>query len=250
MPPRTPLTSDVDAAGVELDHGQLVFAAVRIARERPAAQPAAGILCGWGRRGRGRARAQCQSLARTESGVPNSAPLPRPASAPHAPGPAAPTHPLPALRGRLPARPGAARRDSLEPSSAHRTHNRRELLRTHRSRRPTPRRHRCPPHRQRPRHRRPPGNHHLPCSHMPATPRCSWATRRPAPPPTGPCAPTSRHRAPSRSGETFATRHVRRLRYERPWSTYRLDIDGILTHDVRAPLRLEPVPGRLNLFHP
>ncbi|MFD3750426.1 hypothetical protein ACFWVT_09205 [Streptomyces cyaneofuscatus] len=51
-------------------------------------------------------------------------------------------------------------------------------------------------------------------------------------------------------GETFATRHVRRLRYERPWGTYRLDIDGIPAHGVRAPLRLEPMPGRLQLFHP
>ncbi|MBT2366133.1 hypothetical protein J7E88_12645 [Streptomyces sp. ISL-10] len=50
--------------------------------------------------------------------------------------------------------------------------------------------------------------------------------------------------------DAFATRRVRRLRYERPWGVYRLDIDGTPAHDVRAPLRLEPMPGRLHLLHP
>ncbi|MEU0084675.1 hypothetical protein [Streptomyces sp. NPDC006274] len=50
--------------------------------------------------------------------------------------------------------------------------------------------------------------------------------------------------------EAIATRRVRRIRYERPWGTYRLDVDGTPAHDVRAPLRLEPLPGRLHLLHP
>ncbi|WP_151484089.1 hypothetical protein [Streptomyces albicerus] len=51
-------------------------------------------------------------------------------------------------------------------------------------------------------------------------------------------------------GGTFAPRRVRRLRYERPWGIYRLDIDGTPARDVRAPLRLEPMLGRLHLLHP
>ncbi len=51
-------------------------------------------------------------------------------------------------------------------------------------------------------------------------------------------------------GDTFTARRVRRLRYERPWGVCRLDIDGAPTRDVRAPLRLEPMPGRLHLLHP
>lgn len=50
--------------------------------------------------------------------------------------------------------------------------------------------------------------------------------------------------------DAFATRRVRRLRYARPWGAYRLDIDGNPALDVRAPLRLEPMPGRLHLLHP
>ncbi|MEU7317209.1 hypothetical protein [Streptomyces sp. NPDC007083] len=50
--------------------------------------------------------------------------------------------------------------------------------------------------------------------------------------------------------DTFAPRRVRRLRYERPWSSYRLDIDGGIARDVRAPLRLEAMPSRLHLLHP
>ncbi|MEV8312162.1 hypothetical protein AB0P36_33880 [Streptomyces flavidovirens] len=50
--------------------------------------------------------------------------------------------------------------------------------------------------------------------------------------------------------DAFGTRRVRRLRYERPWGVYRLDIDGTPAHDVRAPLRIEPMPDRLHLLHP
>ncbi|MCC9738466.1 hypothetical protein [Streptomyces sp. MNU89] len=51
-------------------------------------------------------------------------------------------------------------------------------------------------------------------------------------------------------GGTFPARHVRRLRYERPWGLYRLDIDDASAHRVRAPLRLESMSGRLHLLHP
>ncbi|MEU3095898.1 hypothetical protein ABZ690_14055 [Streptomyces sp. NPDC006967] len=50
--------------------------------------------------------------------------------------------------------------------------------------------------------------------------------------------------------DAFATRRVRRLRYARPWGAYRLDIDGTSALDVRAPLRVEPMPGRFHLLHP
>ncbi|MFP8905008.1 hypothetical protein [Streptomyces atacamensis] len=48
----------------------------------------------------------------------------------------------------------------------------------------------------------------------------------------------------------FAVRHVRRMRFERAWGTYRLNIDGKPAHDFRAPLRAEALPGRLRLLHP
>ncbi|MGA5148203.1 hypothetical protein ACPCSF_24665 [Streptomyces griseoincarnatus] len=51
-------------------------------------------------------------------------------------------------------------------------------------------------------------------------------------------------------GHTFGLRRVRRLRFERAWGTYRLDIDGAPSRDVHAPLRLEAQPGRLHLLHP
>ncbi|MGW0734777.1 hypothetical protein [Streptomyces sp. NPDC002851] len=40
------------------------------------------------------------------------------------------------------------------------------------------------------------------------------------------------------------------MRYERPWGICRLDVDGTPAHDVRAPLRLEALPGCLHLLHP
>ncbi|MCC9710658.1 hypothetical protein E4N62_38725 [Streptomyces sp. MNU76] len=52
------------------------------------------------------------------------------------------------------------------------------------------------------------------------------------------------------SGDAFGSRQVRRLRFERAWGAYRLDIDGIPAHDVHAPLRIEALPGRLHLLHP
>lgn len=51
-------------------------------------------------------------------------------------------------------------------------------------------------------------------------------------------------------GDAFATRQVQRLRYERPWGVYRLDLDGAPARDVRAPLVLKPIVGRLHLLHP
>ncbi|OII64647.1 hypothetical protein BJP40_20150 [Streptomyces sp. CC53] len=48
----------------------------------------------------------------------------------------------------------------------------------------------------------------------------------------------------------FAARRVSRVRYARPWGPHRLDIDGTPTHEVRTPLRLEALPGRLHVFHP
>ncbi|MDK1342065.1 hypothetical protein QNO09_01775 [Streptomyces sp. 378] len=52
------------------------------------------------------------------------------------------------------------------------------------------------------------------------------------------------------SGNAFGSRQVRRLRFERAWGAYRLDIDGTPAHDVHAPLRIEALPGRLHLLHP
>ncbi|MBT2415047.1 hypothetical protein J7I94_31670 [Streptomyces sp. ISL-12] len=51
-------------------------------------------------------------------------------------------------------------------------------------------------------------------------------------------------------GDAFGLRRVRRLRFERAWGAYRLDIDGTPSRDVRAPLRMEAQPGRLHLLHP
>ncbi|MET9185001.1 hypothetical protein ABZX63_07045 [Streptomyces tendae] len=52
------------------------------------------------------------------------------------------------------------------------------------------------------------------------------------------------------SGDAFGSRRVRRVRFERAWGAYRLDIDGTPARDVHAPLRMETLPGRLHLFHP
>ncbi|MCC9706593.1 hypothetical protein E4N62_15740 [Streptomyces sp. MNU76] len=51
-------------------------------------------------------------------------------------------------------------------------------------------------------------------------------------------------------GDSFGIRRIRRLRFERAWGTYRLDVDGVPARDVRAPLRLEAEPSRLHLLHP
>ena len=51
-------------------------------------------------------------------------------------------------------------------------------------------------------------------------------------------------------GDSFGRRHIRRLRFERAWGAYRLDVDGAPARDVRAPLRIEALPGRLHLLHP
>ncbi|MFG2681042.1 hypothetical protein [Streptomyces sp. NPDC048392] len=52
------------------------------------------------------------------------------------------------------------------------------------------------------------------------------------------------------SGDAFGSRRVRRVRFERAWGAYRLDIDGTPAHDVHAPLRMQTLPGRLHLLHP
>lgn len=51
-------------------------------------------------------------------------------------------------------------------------------------------------------------------------------------------------------GDSFGRRRIRRLRFERAWGAYRLDVDGAPARDVRAPLRMEALPGRLHLLHP
>lgn len=51
-------------------------------------------------------------------------------------------------------------------------------------------------------------------------------------------------------GDSFGPRRIRRLRFERAWGAYRLDVDGAPARDVRAPLRIEALPGRLHLLHP
>ncbi|MGC9544391.1 hypothetical protein [Streptomyces sp. UG1] len=51
-------------------------------------------------------------------------------------------------------------------------------------------------------------------------------------------------------GGSFGRRLIRRLRFERAWGAYRLDVDGAPARDVRAPLRIEVLPGRLHLLHP
>ncbi|MDG9720037.1 hypothetical protein [Streptomyces sp. DH24] len=51
-------------------------------------------------------------------------------------------------------------------------------------------------------------------------------------------------------GDSFGLRRIRRLRFERAWGAYRLEVDGVPSRDVRAPLRIEALPGRLHLLHP
>ncbi|HET9380871.1 MAG TPA: hypothetical protein VFP69_08585 [Streptomyces sp.] len=51
-------------------------------------------------------------------------------------------------------------------------------------------------------------------------------------------------------GDSFGLRRIRRLRFERAWGTYRLEVDGVSSRDVRAPLRIEALPDRLHLLHP
>ncbi|ELS54947.1 hypothetical protein [Streptomyces viridochromogenes] len=51
-------------------------------------------------------------------------------------------------------------------------------------------------------------------------------------------------------GDSFGMRRIRRLRFERAWGAYRLDVDGAPARDVRAPVRIEALPGRLHLLHP
>lgn len=51
-------------------------------------------------------------------------------------------------------------------------------------------------------------------------------------------------------GDSFGRRRIRRLRFERAWGAYRMDVDGAPARDVRAPLRIETLPGRLHLLHP
>ncbi|MGW0500533.1 hypothetical protein ACWD0Z_35420 [Streptomyces sp. NPDC003007] len=51
-------------------------------------------------------------------------------------------------------------------------------------------------------------------------------------------------------GDSFGRRLIRRLRFERAWGAYRLDVDGAPAREVRAPLRIEALPGRLHLLHP
>ncbi len=51
-------------------------------------------------------------------------------------------------------------------------------------------------------------------------------------------------------GDSFGTRRVRRLRFERALGAHRLDLDGIPVREVRAPLRMAAEPGRLHLLYP
>ncbi|MEU0216366.1 hypothetical protein ABZ281_15095 [Streptomyces sp. NPDC006265] len=51
-------------------------------------------------------------------------------------------------------------------------------------------------------------------------------------------------------GDSFGRRRTRRLRFERAWGAYRLDVDGAPARDVRAPLRIEALLGRLHMLHP
>lgn len=51
-------------------------------------------------------------------------------------------------------------------------------------------------------------------------------------------------------GAGFGVRHGTRLRFEKAWGAYRLDIDGVPGPDVRAPLLVQAQPGRLHLLHP
>ncbi|RPK43332.1 hypothetical protein [Streptomyces sp. ADI93-02] len=251
MPPRTPFTSGVDAAATELDHDRLVSAAVRIARELPAARPVVGILRGWGRRDRGQARALCQSLARHGIRGAELSPVPE----------AGERHRVPPARRRprihfllyaggsqcaqalraaalwnlplLIERTAGENSSGLTGLSAQRL----AIIGVHL-----------------------PGNALDIAVHQ-ATITCLQPhagnasllldNEKIGTPADRPLRIDLTAQGTLRvRGETFAPRHVRRLRYERPWSTCRLDVDGIPAHDVRAPFRLEPMPGRLHLFHP
>ncbi|MFP8905000.1 hypothetical protein [Streptomyces atacamensis] len=50
--------------------------------------------------------------------------------------------------------------------------------------------------------------------------------------------------------EALGVRRARHLRCEPDWGVFRLDVDGTPAHDFRAPLHLESLPGRLHLMCP
>ncbi|MFD5141420.1 hypothetical protein ACFWMX_35195 [Streptomyces sp. NPDC058378] len=251
MPPRTPFTSGVDAVDAELDHDRLVSAAVRIARELPAARPVVGILCDWGRKDREQVQVLCQSLAR--HGIRGVELNPVPEAGEHHRVPPARRRPrihflvqvggfqyAHALRAAaLWNLPLLIARTAGENSSGLAGHHAQRLAVI--------------------------GIHLIGNALDIAVQRATITCLQPHAGNASLLLDNEKISTPADrplridltaqgtlavQGETFATRHVRRLRYERPWSACRLDIDGSPTRDVRAPLRLEPMPDRLHLFHP
>jgi hypothetical protein len=251
MPSRTPSSSGVDRADSAVGQTRLLSAAVHLAGELPATRPVLGILRGWGRADRDRARLLREHLGHRGIRTIELSPVPE----------AGERHPAPENRQRpradlllhaggsqydralraaalwsLPLLIEGPLRDepcALTSFSAHR----RPVIGVH-----------LPgdaldiavqeatitslqPH---------PGNAHLLLDNE----KLTASAGRPL------------HIALTADGllqvrcDAFATRRIRRLRYERPWGVYRLDIDGTPAHDVRAPLRLEVLPGRLHLLHP
>lgn len=214
MSPHIPSTSGVDPVDTETGQEPLVSAAVRIARELPAARPVVGVLRGWGRADREQARALRWHLAQQEIRSTELSAVPE-AGERHHVSPAgqrpivhfllhvggsqrvqalraAALWNLPLLAERPPVRalPGSpASTPDASPSSVSTSPARPSTSPS--ARQPSPA-----------------------CSPMPATHHSSWTTRRSAPPQTGPCASTSRRKECSRSGGDLrhATRSATALR--------------------------------------
>ncbi|SCK25980.1 MULTISPECIES: hypothetical protein [Streptomyces] len=251
MSPHIPSTSGVDPVDTETGQEPLVSAAVRIARELPAARPVVGVLRGWGRADREQARALRWHLAQQEIRSTELSAVPEAGERHHvSPAGQRPiVHFLLHVGGsqRVQALRAAAlwnlpllaeRPPGASPSGLTGFHARRLAV----------------------------IGVHLPGETLDIAVRQATITclqphagnasllldneKISAPADRPLCIDLTAEGVLQVRGETFATRHVRRLRYERPWSAYRLDIDGIPAHDVRAPLRFEPMPGRLHLFHP
>ncbi|MFG2683116.1 hypothetical protein [Streptomyces sp. NPDC048392] len=251
MPSRTPRASGADPAGSELGQEGLLPAAVRLAGELPAARAVVGILRGWGQADRDRARTLRRRLARQGIRAVDLSPAPEAAQGHHAPRArqrprvhfllyvggspqdralrAAALWDLPLLIERPPHESPS----ELIGFSAHR----RDVIGIHL-----------------------PGDD-LDIAVRQATITClqphagSASLLLDNEKITAPAEQPLRIYLTSQGvlqvhSDAFATRRVGRLRYARPWGAYRLDIDGTPALDVRAPLRLEPMPGRLHLLHP
>ncbi|MEW2636424.1 hypothetical protein AB0903_33510 [Streptomyces sp. NPDC048389] len=251
MSSRTPPLPGAERVDVELAHEPLLNAAIRLARELGPTRPVLGILRGWGRADRVRARALRERLSHQgirgvelspvpEAGERHRAPQERRRPRVHLLVHASGSQYTRALRAaalwNLPL--------LIEPPQ----HEKPGVLTVHSG------------------HRRPVIGVHLPGAALDIAVRHATITSLQSHPGSASllldneklAAPADRPLSVTLKtdgslqvdSDAFGTRRVRRLRYERPWGVCRLDIDGTPAHDVRAPLRFESMPGRLHLLHP